>query len=132
MPTEPTWLHRPIVEALHADQILEHGGSLGIRDEGLLESALARPQQKWHYEPATDLATLAAAYAFGIAKNHPFVDGNKRAALVAAYTFLAINDLELEAPEPEAVTAILGTADGSLSEDNLASWIRSRLIPWVD
>ena len=132
MPTEPTWLDRPIVEALHADQILEHGGSLGLRDEGLLESALARPQQKWHYEPATDLATLAAAYAFGIAKNHPFVDGNKRAALVAAYTFLAINDFELEAPEPEAVTVILGTADGSLSEDALASWIRSRLIPWVD
>ena len=106
MPTEPTWLDRSIVQALHADQILEHGGSLGIRDEGLLESALARPQQKWHYEPATDLASLAAAYAFGIAKNHPFVDGNKRAALVAAYTFLAINDLELEAPEPEAVAAI--------------------------
>jgi len=130
--TEPTWLDRPIVEALHADQILEHGGSLGIRDEGLLESALARPQQKWHYEPGTDLATLAAAYAFGIAKNHPFIDGNKRAALVAAYTFLAINDLDLEAPEPEALTAILGTADGSLSEEDLGSWIRSHLIPWVD
>jgi death-on-curing protein len=132
VPTEPTWLDRPIVEALHADQILEHGGSLGIRDEGLLESALARPQQKWHHEPATDLAILAAAYAFGIAKNHPFIDGNKRAALVATYTFLALNDFELEAPEPEAVTAILGTADGSLSEGDLASWIRSHLIPWVD
>jgi len=132
LPTEPTWLDRPIVEALHADQILEHGGSLGIRDEGLLESALARPQQRWHYESGSDLATLAAAYAFGIAKNHPFVDGNKRAALVAAYTFLAINDCELEAPEPEAVNAILGTADGSLSEEALASWIRSHLIPWVD
>ena len=132
MPTEPTWLDRPIVEALQADQIVERGGSLGIRDEGLLESALTRPQQKWHYQPGTDLATLAAAYAFGIAKNHPFIDGNKRAALVAAYTFLAINDLELEAPEPEAVNAILGTADGSLSEEDLASWIRSHLIPWVD
>ena len=132
MPPEPTWLDRPIVEALHADQILEHGGSLGIRDEGLLESALTRPKQKWHYESGSDLATLAAAYAFGIAKNHPFVDGNKRAALVAAYTFLAINELELEAPEPEAVNAILGTADGSLSEEDLASWIRSHLIPWVD
>jgi len=130
--TEPTWLDRPIVEALHADQILEHGGSLGIRDGGLLESALTRPKQKWHYEPGTDLAMLAAAYAFGIAKNHPFIDGNKRAALVAAYTFLAINNFELEAPEPEALTAILGTADGSLSEEDLASWIRSHLIPWVD
>lgn len=132
MPTEPTWLDRLIVEALHADQILEHGGGLGLRHEGLLESAQARPQQKWHHEPATDLATLAAAYAFGIARNHPFVDGNKRAALVAAYTFLALNDLELEAPEPEAVTVILGTADGSPSEDDLAAWIRSRVRPWVD
>jgi death on curing protein len=130
--TEPAWLDRPILEALHADQIMEHGGSLGIRDEGLLESALARPKQKWHYEPRTDLAILSAAYAFGIAKNHPFVDGNKRAALVAAYTFLAINGFELEAPEPETVTMILGTADGSLSEDDLASWIRSHLVPWVD
>ena len=125
-------MDRPIVEALHADQVLEHGGSLGIRDEGLLESAFARPQQKWHYEPGTDLATLAAAYAFGIAKNHPFIDGNERAALVAAYTFLAINGSELEAPELGAVGAIVGTADGSLSEDDLASWTRSHLVPWVD
>jgi death on curing protein len=129
---EPAWLNRPILEALHADQIMEHGGSLGSRDQGLLESALARPQQKWHYEPSVDLATLSAAYAFGIAKNHPFVDGNKRAALVAAYTFLAINGFELEAPEPETVTMIFGTADGSLSEDDLAAWIRSHLVPWVD
>ena len=132
MPNEPAWLDRPILEALHADQIMEHGGSLGIRDEGLLESALARPQQKWHYEPRSDPATLAAAYAFGVAKNHPFIDGNKRAALVAAYTLLAVNGFELEAPEPEAVTLILGTADGSISEEDLASWIRSHLIPWAD
>ena len=132
MPSEPIWLDRPILEALHVDQITEHGGSLGIRDAGLLESALARPRQKWHYEPGSDLASLAAAYAFGIAKNHPFVDGNKRAALVAAYTFLALNDFELEAPEPEAVTMVLGTADGSLSEEDLASWIRSHLLPWID
>jgi death-on-curing protein len=132
VPAEPTWLDRPILEALQADQVLEHGGSLGIRDEGLLDSALARPQQKWHYEPATDPATLAAAYAFGVAKNHPFVDGNKRAALVAAYTFLAINDLDLDAPETEAVSMMLGLADGSIPEEDLASWIRSHLIPWVD
>ena len=132
MATEPTWLDRAILEALHADQISEHGGSHGVRDEGLLESAIARPKQKWHYEPEIDLASLAAAYAFGIAKNHPFVDGNKRAALVAAYTFIAINDFELEAPEPETVSVMLGTADGSISEDDLASWIRSHLIPWVD
>jgi death-on-curing protein len=129
---EPTWLNRAILVALHADQVSEHGGSLGIRDEGLLESALARPKHTWHYEPETDLASLAAAYTFGIAKNHPFVDGNKRAALVAAYTFLAINGFEFEAPEPETVTVILGTADGSISEAELAAWVRSHLIPWVD
>ena len=132
METEPTWLTRPILEALHTDQIAEHGGGTGIRDEGLLESALARPQQRWHYESETDLAALAAAYAFGIAKNHPFVDGNKRAALVAAYTFLALNDFELEAPETETVSIVLGTAEGSISEEELAAWIRSHLIPWVD
>lgn len=130
MANEPAWLNWAILEALHADQIMEHGGTLGIRDEGLLGSALARP--KWHYESDTDLAAMAAAYAFGIAKNHPFVDGNKRAALVSAYTFLAINGLELEAPEPETVTVVLGTSDGSVSEDELAAWIRTHLVPWVD
>ena len=132
MATEPTWLDSQVLEALHADQIIEHGGSPGIRDQGLLESALARPRHKWRYEPETELAELAAAYAFGIAKNHPFVDGNKRTALLAAYTFLAINDFELEAPETEAVSMILGTADGSISEGELATWIRAHLIPWVD
>lgn len=132
MSSEPTWLNRAIVEALHADQILEHGGSPGVRDEGLLESALTRPQQKRHYDPGVDLPSLAAAYAFGIAKNHPFIDGNKRTALVSAYTFLALNDLELEALEPETVTAMLGLADGSSPEEDLAAWIRAHVIPWVD
>jgi len=98
----------------------------------MLESALARAQQKWHYDPSVDLAALAAAYAFGVAKNHPFVDGNKRAALVTAYTFLAVNEFELEAPEPEAVSMVLGLADGSISEDDFAAWIRTHLIPWAD
>jgi len=132
MTVEPTWLSRAIVEALHADQITEHGGSLGIREQGMLESALARAQQKWHYDSSGDLAALAAAYAFGIAKNHPFVDGNKRAALVSAYAFLAINELELEAPEPETVTMVLGLADGSIAEDQFASWVRDHLVPWAD
>jgi death-on-curing protein len=132
MTAEPTWLDRAIVEALHADQIREHGGSLGIRESGMLESALARAQQKWRYDPSVDLAALAAAYAFGVAKNHPFVDGNKRAALVTAYTFLAVNEFELEAPETEAVSMVLGLADGSISEDDFAAWIRTHLIPWAD
>jgi death on curing protein len=128
---EPVWLDRILLEVVHTDQILEHGGSLGIRDEGLLESALARPIHEWSHDSDTDLAALAAACGFGIAKNHPFIDGNKRAALMAIYTFLAINDVELEAPEPEAVSIVLSVADGSAGEDELATWIRSRLIPWT-
>ncbi len=98
----------------------------------MLESALARAQQKRQYDPSADLATLAAAYAFGLARNHPFADGNKRAALVTAYTFLAINEFELVAPEPETVSMVIGLAEGSISEDDFATWIRSRLIPWAD
>lgn len=130
--TEPLWLDRVLLEVIHTDQIAEHGGSLGIRDEGLLESALARPRNKLAYEPASDLSALAAAYGYGIAKNHPFVDGNKRTALMATYTFLAINEVELEAPEAEAVTAILGIADSSSPEEDLAQWIRQRLRPWAE
>lgn len=130
--TEPIWLNRAIAEAIHAEQVMEHGGSLGLRDEGLLESALARPRNRWEYDSASDLATLAAAYGFGIARNHPFVDGNKRAALVATYTFLWLNDLELEASEPELLSIFLGLAEGTVSEDALANWIRAHLIPRVD
>jgi death on curing protein len=129
---EPAWIDRVFLEVIHTDQILEHGGSLGVRDEELLESALARPLHKWSYDPGTELASLAAAYGFGIAKNHPFVDGNKRASLMAVYTFLAINDVELDAPEPEAVALVTGIADGSVTEDTLAIWIRDHLVPWVD
>jgi len=129
---EPIWLDRAIVEAIHSEQVLEHGGSHGLRDEGLLESALARPRNRWEYDPTSDPATLAAAYGFGIAKNHPFVDGNKRAALVAIYTFLMMNDLELEAPEPEVLNTIVGLADGTISEDSLALWIRTHVVPRVD
>jgi death on curing protein len=129
---EPIWLDRTLLEVVHTDQILEHGGSLGIRDERLLESALAKPIHKWSYDSRIDLAALAAAYGFGIAKNHPFIDGNKRAALMAIYTFLAINDFELEASEPEAVSVILAVAEGSATEDEPGEWIRGRLIPWTD
>mgnify|MGYP003395020679 CR=1 FL=1 len=116
----------------HTDQILEHGGALGLRDEGLLEAALARPKHRWSYDKKVDLATLAAAYGFGIAKNHPFLDGNKRTALIAVYTFLAINRWELEAAEPEAANMILSVANGSATEDDVAAWIRRCLIPWAD
>ena len=116
-----------MLEAIHDAQLREHGGSLGIRDDGLLESALARPRQKFTYARRPDLATLAAAYAFGLAKNHGFVDGNKRAAFMAAYVFLGLNGKDLETAEPDVVTTMEGVADGRVTEAGLAKWIRRRL-----
>jgi death-on-curing protein len=127
---EPVWLSRPIIEALHADLVREHGGRLGLRDEGLLESALARPRHVWAYESDADLARLAAEYGFGLARNHPFVDGNKRLAFVAVNVFLMLNGFEIEAPEPEVVDVILRIADGRLSRARLAAWIRNRTVPF--
>ncbi len=100
----------------------------GVRDESALEAALARPQQKWHYEPESDLATLAAAYAFGIARAHPFNDGNKRAAFLTAMIFLGLNGQELDATEVDVVQVVTALAAGSLPEADLAAWIRERLI----
>src|SRR5690606_24322267 len=93
--SEPRWLTRRVVLTLHRLQIEEHGGTLGLRDDGLLDSALARPHQKHAYEPESDLVTLAAAYGFGLAKNHAFIDGNKRVAFVAMYVFLGLNGYDL-------------------------------------
>lgn len=119
----PVWVTKAAVIALHERQIREHGGSDGIRDEGLLDSALGRPRNLEAYgEP--DLADLAASYAFGIARNHPFVDGNKRTSLVTAGMFLILNGHELTMPEPEAVTVWLALAAGDLSEAELAERIR--------
>lgn len=126
---EPVWLDRMILEAIHAEQIREHGGSFGLRDEGLLESALARPRQKWSYGSDPDLASLAAAYGFGLCKNHPFVDGNKRASLMAIFVFLDLNGFDLDAPEPEAVEMITSVASGTTGEEDLAHWVRSRIRP---
>lgn len=127
---EPVWLERSVVEALHAAQIREHGGRASLRDEGLLESALARPQHMWSYEESADLAALAAEYAFGLAKNHPFLDGNKRVAFVAANVFLILNGQEIEAPEPAVVDGMLRVADGRLDSAALAEWLRSVLRPY--
>jgi death-on-curing protein len=118
-----------VLDSAHLDQLREHGGLPGIRDENALEAALARPQQKYHYEPDSDLATLAAAYAFGIAKAHPFNDGNKRAAILSAVTFLVLNGQDLDADEEEVVQVVTALAAGSLTEPALATWIRNRLIP---
>ena len=122
------WLLEETLTAIHHRQIAEHGGSEGLRDEGLLLSALARPQNLLAYgEPAPDLASLAAAYAYGIARNHPFVDGNKRTALVAARTFLILNGVDLEATQDDKVLTFLNLAGGAISEEELADWIRKRI-----
>ena len=118
------WLSVPIVLAIHDEQLVAHGGSGGVRDVALLESALNRPLNKWNYENA-ELPELAAAYAYGIARNHPFVDGNKRTSLLALYTFLGINGIDFVVPEADAAAIILSLAAGEVSEESLARWIRN-------
>jgi death-on-curing protein len=118
---------RAAVEAVHLDQIREHGGLAGLRDEHALEAALARPRQKLTYERRWDLATLAAAYAFGIMKNHPFHDGNKRVGFLTAVMFLELNGSGLAAEESEVVTAIVSVAAGGATEADLARWFRVHL-----
>jgi len=108
------------------DQIREHGGLIGIRDDNALESALARARQRWSYEEDVGLPRLAADYAFGIASNHPFRDGNKRTALLAAVIFLGLNGLDFVAPEDEVVEKMLALAAGELGESELTEWIDSR------
>jgi death-on-curing protein len=126
---EPRWVPRLVIEAVHLDQIREHGGLMGIRDENALESALARARQRWTYEPESDLARLAAGYAFGICSSHPFRDGNKRISFLAAVIFLGLNGLDFIAPEDEVVDRQLALASGNLDEEALAAWIRSRIQP---
>ena len=118
-----------MVEAAHADQIREHGGQHGLRDAGLLESALARPRHIWTYQSDADLADLAAEYGFGLAKNHAFLDGNKRIAFVATGMFLVLNGYMLDADEPEVVDTMLRLADGRLTRDDFAAWIRRLIKP---
>lgn len=121
---EPVWLSWRIVESIHLDQILEHGGSRGVRNRELIESALARPRNKWQYEGA-DVFALAAPCGFGIAKNHGLEDGNKRTAFMSLYTFLGLNGYDLDAPEPDVVTVMTAIAEGKLPEEGLADWIRA-------
>lgn len=120
--TEPVWLLRSVVEAVHDAQLAEHGGLPGLRDAGLLESALARPRNSYGYGE-TEIRSLAASYAFGIARNHPFVDGNKRMAFLSAYVFLRLNGWQMTATEAEATTVILSLAAGSMSESDFAIWL---------
>ncbi len=120
---EPFWLTVAMIVAIHDEQLVRHGGAAGLRDHTLLESALDRPRNKWAYEQA-ELPELAAAYGYGMARNHPFVDGNKRTALLAIYTFLGVNDVDFIVPEADAAAMILALAAGEVSEENLARWIR--------
>jgi death-on-curing protein len=120
---EPEWLSKQIVLAIHDEQLAMHRGADGVSDEALLESALSHPRNKWTYESAR-LAELAAAYGFGIARNHPFVDGNKRTSLLAIYTFLGINEIDFVVPEADAAAIILSLAAGEVGEEGLARWIR--------
>jgi len=121
--TEPEWLTPAVILAIHDEQLAIHGGSPGFRDAGMLESALDRPRNKCAYE-AAELPELAAAYGYGVARNHPFIDGNKRTSLLAIYTFLGVNGVDFIVPEAEAAAMIMSLAAGEVSEENLARWIR--------
>ena len=123
---EPTWLDATDALAIHDRQLAEHGGGTGIRDIGMLESALGRPVNQWHYGE-DDPAALAAAYAFGVARNHPFIDGNKRTTWVLARLFLALNGYKITFTAQEAISIVLALAAGDLSEVELADWFRTRL-----
>jgi death on curing protein len=115
---------RLVVEAVHLDQLREHGGLAGLRDENALEAGLARPRPRWNYEPKSDMATLAAAYGFGLSRSHPFRDGNKRVAFVVIVVFLELNGWRFDAEETEVVRAMVALAEGTLEETALADWIR--------
>lgn len=123
---EPVWLTAKLAVAIHDRQLSEHGGPSGVRDAGALESALTRPRNRWEYGE-NDLCVLAAAYSFGLARNHPFTDGNKRTAWVLARSFLALNAVELAFDKIDALRQVQALAAGKLSEDELADWFRLHL-----
>ena len=121
---EPVWVLRELVIAVHQMLLAEHGGLLGIRDEALLDSALNRPKQRFTYDDKFSLFDLAASYTYGLARNHPFMDGNKRIALSVGAIFLELNGYSLNAPETEAVVIIEQLAAGDLTEEDLANWFK--------
>ncbi len=117
-----------MVDAVHFDLIKEHGGLPGLRDENALESAFSRPRNRWTYGRVRDPAALAASYGFGLARNHPYRDGNKRIAFVVMGIFLGLNGYEIEAPEAEVVSVVLSLAAGRVSERSLEEWVREHLV----
>ena len=122
---EPRWVERLVVDAVHLDQVREHGGLAGMRDEDALEAALARARHKWHYDETTDVPTLAAAYGFTLCRNHPYRDGHKRVAFIVMVIFLELNGLGFAAQEEEIVTVMFALAEGHVSERELADWLRA-------
>lgn len=125
----PVWVRKTVVLQAHAAQITDHGGLAGLRDEGLLDSALARPVNLYTYaDKEPDLADLATAYAAGLIKNHPFLDGNKRIALIVCRTFLLLNAYTLNSPQSDRYDAIMDLASGQMSERDFAEWVRSCLV----
>lgn len=130
MKTEPRWVSKKVLLLLHEESLATFGGASGLRDEGLLDSALARPQHRHAYDEQTTVPELAAAYAFGLLRNHPFVDGNKRIAFLAIGIFLATNGLRLVADQVDAIRTIMAGASGELDEAQLAEWIRQNCQPY--
>lgn len=128
MSVEPYWISKKALLLLHEESLAVFGGARGIRDEGLLDSALARPQSTYAYNIESTLADLAASYGVGIAKNHAFVDGNKRACFLAIGLFLTINGYRLTANQMDAIRTMLGVASGGLSEQHLAAWIQANMV----
>lgn len=126
---EPRWIDRRAILLLHSASLAEYGGLAGIRDEGLLDSALNRPQNRFAYESKSDIFALAAAYGFGLAKNHAFHDGNKRTAFLAIGLFLSLNGYKLVVEQVNAIRTMLSLADGHLEEGALADWIREHSVP---
>jgi death on curing protein len=125
---QPIWLEPPFIIAIHEEQIAQHGGLSGLRDRGLLESAMARPQHLYAYGEPT-IFDMAAAYAGGIVKNHPFADGNKRTGFMAGYTFLRRNGMHLRAPQGDAVRAVLALASSEMTEEQFARWLEANCRP---
>jgi death on curing protein len=126
---EPIWIDRPEVLVAHSRQLAEHGGSDGLRDETLLDSALSKPRNVFAYGSSVTLPRLAASYAFGLARNHAFIDGNKRTALVVSEGFLRLNGLKIVSAPEEKYFTFLHLADGSLSEDELTTWFTKHAVP---
>ena len=125
---EPRWVPRVVVEAVHLDQLRTHGGMPRLRDDEALESALARPRKRFAYRKRVDYATLAAAYAFGLARNHPFNDGNKRIAFLVAVSFLGLNGWDFVASDADVVAQMVALADGRLTEARCAAWFRAGMV----